>query len=213
MIDNPLPSDDPASAPLNLKKFAPGPAVAGEPAAAAGDGQTLFIKKSAAESVAHLGDPAQAHDETFGLPLQDILGVITYCYVRGVFSSKEIAEKLKYEPQLRKSFGRHLPDEGAIKAFRRRYAAEIEELLETVYRAFPPASSNAPAGAGRQPDGDRASRGRRAVARRGLGGQHAPAPALTRVRRGGRRATGGQGGASDLRRQAARRSAPTTRIS
>jgi len=67
-----------------------------------------------------------------------MLGVITYCYVRGVFNSKDIAERLKQEPELRKSFGRDLPDGATIKAFRRRYAAEIEDLLETVYRVFPP---------------------------------------------------------------------------
>ena len=70
-----------------------------------------------------------------------MLGLITYCYVRGVFSSKEIAEKLRNTPEMRKGFGRSLPDEVEIKTFRRRHAGEIEELLETVYRTFPPSDS------------------------------------------------------------------------
>jgi len=109
----------------------PDPVITGE------EGQTMFIKKSAAQSVAQRGDPALDDDNKFGLAVKDMLGLITYCYVRGVFSSKEISERLDREPQLRKRFGSKLPDEQAIKAFRRRYAAEIEDLLETVYRAFP----------------------------------------------------------------------------
>ena len=138
MKENQAPSHEQVKAPLNLKKFAPGLTGETDPSGPEGEGQTLFIKKTAAGSVAQLPDSAQPPGDEFGLPHKDMLGVITYCYVRGVFSSKEIAERLKQEPQLRKSFGRHLPDEAAIKAFRRRYAAQIEDLLETVYQAFPP---------------------------------------------------------------------------
>jgi hypothetical protein len=145
MKKNQIPSEHQVEAPLNLKKFAPGPAGETDPAAPGSEGQTGFIKKSAAESVSQLPDAARQEDHEFGIPLQAMLGVITYCYVRGVFSSKEIAERLKHEPQLRKSFGWRLPDEATIKAFRRRYAAEIEDLLETVYRAFPPADPRSPA--------------------------------------------------------------------
>jgi len=138
MNDNQTPAQDKVEAPLNLKKFAPGIAGMTDPAAPEDEGQTLFIRRSAAESAAKLPDSAQAQNDEYGLAIKDLLGVITYCYARGVFSSKEIADKLRQEPALRKSFGRHLPDETAIKAFRRLYAAEIEDLLETAYRAFPP---------------------------------------------------------------------------
>ena len=137
MKNTPTSSQGSNKAPLNLKKFAPGPADANA-SGPEGDGQTMFIKKTAAQTSAQAPAQAQAPAEEAGLPHKDMLGVITYCYVRGVFSSKEIAEKLKQEPALRKSFGRNLPDEAAIKSFRRRYAAEIEDLLETVYRAYSP---------------------------------------------------------------------------
>lgn len=101
----------------------------------------MFIRKTATLSASQIADAARKETDKFGLPVKDMLGAITYCYVRGVFSSKEIAEKLRAEPELRKRFGRDLPDEAGVKAFRRRYAAEIEDLLETVYRAFPSAEA------------------------------------------------------------------------
>jgi hypothetical protein len=100
-------------------------------------GQTEFIKRSAAET---LGDSTNANDaETseFGLPVREMLGVIAYCYVKSVFCSPDIAELLKNDPTLRAKFGRKLPDGDAVRRFRRRYAAEIEDVLEDVFRAFP----------------------------------------------------------------------------
>lgn len=142
MNDHPKPSQEQVKASLNLQKFA---GAEGDPETAAGEGQTMFIKKAAAQAVGQ--DPATANQgsEQFGLPLEEMLGVIAYCYVRGVFSSKEIAEKLQHEPQLRKKFGKQLPEEEDIKAFRRHYAADIEDLLETVYQAFPPQAPTNPA--------------------------------------------------------------------
>jgi len=51
--------------------------------------------------------------------------------------SKDIAQILRDEPQLRAAVGRALPNEETIRRFRRRYAAEIEEALENLYRAYP----------------------------------------------------------------------------
>ena len=106
----------------------------------------MFIRKSATQSVEQTAAAGGADELPFGIPVQDMLGLITYCYVRGVFSSKEIADRLKNEPALRKKFGRHLPDEQGVKLFRRRFAAEIEDLLETSYRAFPSPTDETPAG-------------------------------------------------------------------
>jgi hypothetical protein len=100
-------------------------------------GQTEFIKRSAAETLEE-SDKALAPQTTeFGLPVQEMLGVIAYCYVKGVFCSPDIAELLKNDPTLRSKFGRKLPDGDTVRRFRRRYAAEIEDVLEDVFRAFP----------------------------------------------------------------------------
>lgn len=142
MNDNANAYSGSGGAPLNLRKFAAGPGDEAGSEPRAGEGQTLFIKKTAAQSIEQNPDSVRRGDDEYGLPIKDMLGLIGYCYVRGVFSSKEIAERLKAEPELRKRFGRHLPDEQAIKVFRRRHAADIENLLETVYRAFPPGDSS-----------------------------------------------------------------------
>jgi hypothetical protein len=131
-------SSTPAGKPLNLAKFNP----AASPAPAAGpaenEGETLFIRRTTAAAVESKFKPEEQQNHEFGLPLKEMLGVITYCYARGVFTSAEIATRLLQEPELRRTVGRDLPDEAAIRRFRRKYAGEIEEALETLYQVFPP---------------------------------------------------------------------------
>lgn len=132
--------------PLNLAKFKPStklPQPAGPPT---GEGETMFIRRTTAAAVESKLAPAEQQNEEYGLPLKEMLGVITYCYARGYFNSGEIAALLKKEPELRKSLGRKLPDEAAIRRFRRKYAGEIEDALELLYQAFPPQDAALPAG-------------------------------------------------------------------
>jgi hypothetical protein len=128
----------PEGKPLRLGKFAPSVEAPPGQAPQTGEGETMFIKRAAAETVEKNLQPAEQQSDEFGLPVKEMLGVITYCYARGVFWSAEIAERLKKEPELRKAFGQNLPDGQAIRRFRRRYAGEIEDALEALYRAFPP---------------------------------------------------------------------------
>ena len=124
------------SKPLNLHKFVP---KVGKPTSETSpdDGHTMMIRRIAAETAEKNVPAEEAQNDEFGLPLKEMLGVMTYCYARGVFCSKDIAAFLKENPELRKSLGRKLPDEEMIRRFRRRYAADIEETLENVYRVFP----------------------------------------------------------------------------
>src|SRR5579863_4316046 len=123
--------DSTKNKPLNLGKFDPSK---GEELGS--EGETMFIRRTTAAVVEQkLG--AVASTEEFGLPLKEMLGVITYCYARGVFPSGAIAELLKQTPELANSVGKKLPDEAAIRKFRRQYAEEIEDALETLYRVFP----------------------------------------------------------------------------
>jgi hypothetical protein len=138
-------SSSPKKKPLNLAKFTPSPkseTPSGPPAA---EGETFFIKRAAAATVEKRLPPAAQETQEFGLPLKEMLGLITYCYARGVFNSAEIARLLKQEPALAKSLGRKLPSEDTIRRFRRRFAGEIEDALETLYTAFPPQDPTLPA--------------------------------------------------------------------
>lgn len=120
---------------LNLYKFVPGePGADGTPPDL---GQTEFIRRSAAETARENLAPSSLQSAEFGLSVKQMLGIITYCYVKGVFCSGDIAALLKDDPVLQNRFGRKLPDGEAIRRFRRRYATEIEEVLEDVLRRFP----------------------------------------------------------------------------
>jgi len=123
---------------LNLAKFTPSTKNENLPEPSTAEGETFFIKRTAAATVQKQLHPAEQESTEFGLPLKEMLGLITYCYARGVFASGEIARLLKQEPALAKSLGRNLPNEDAIRRFRRRYAGEIEDALELLYTAFPP---------------------------------------------------------------------------
>src|SRR5579871_3839052 len=129
----------PEGKPLNLGKFIPSPEI--EPALppSTSEGETMFIRRTTAAAVETKFEPAEQQTAEFGLPLKEMLGVITYCYARGIFNSGEIAARLKQEPELRKALGKNLPDEATIRRFRRRYAGEIEDALELLYQAFPTA--------------------------------------------------------------------------
>jgi hypothetical protein len=97
----------------------------------------MKVRRIAADIVEKKVTPAQQPNDQFGLPLKEMLGVITHCYARGIFCSKDIAEALRQEPALRQALGRKLPNEEAIRTFRRRFATEIEDALESLYRAYP----------------------------------------------------------------------------
>ncbi len=117
--------------PLHLDAFATNDL---PPTSGADESQTLIIKRAAVSTAAETPD-ARTVEEEFGLPLAQMLGLISYCYAKGVFRSEEIAKLLKADPELKSRFGRKLPDEADLRRFRRRYSAEIEDTLETLYRA------------------------------------------------------------------------------
>jgi hypothetical protein len=138
-------SSDPKAKPLNLGKFAPTAKIPDPQTPPEGEGETMFIRRTTAAAVETKLQPTAPESSEFGLPMKEMLGVITYCYARGVFNSGEIAARLKKEPELVKAFGRNLPDEATIRRFRRKYANEIEEALELLYQAFPPQDPALPA--------------------------------------------------------------------
>jgi hypothetical protein len=145
-------SSDPKARPLNLGKFAPTAKVPDAQTPPEGEGETMFIRRTTAATVETKLPPEAAENGEFGLPMKEMLGIITYCYARGVFNSGEIAARLKKEPTLREAFGRNLPDETTIRRFRRKYANEIEDALELLYQAFPPQDPALPAHSDGQPD-------------------------------------------------------------
>ena len=64
------------------------------------------------------------------------LGVISYCYVKRIFKSREIEYRLWQDPKFLATFGDSLPTAQAIRVFRRRYRAAILETIETALIQF-----------------------------------------------------------------------------
>jgi len=59
-----------------------------------------------------------------------LLGLLTYCYASGVFSSLEIEARVRQDPILILLCGRELPDWHRIRRFRRYNHAAIQRCLE-----------------------------------------------------------------------------------
>ncbi|PYJ80887.1 MAG: hypothetical protein DME22_22870 [Verrucomicrobia bacterium] len=65
-----------------------------------------------------------------------LLGLLTYCYASGVFSSQEIEARVRKDPILILLCGQELPDWHLIRRFRRYNRDLIQHCLEvTLYRA------------------------------------------------------------------------------
>ncbi len=123
----------PAKPELHLGRFVThDPTPAGEP-----EGATMIIKRAAVETARNAEKTAGPGDSESDLPLSVMLGLISYCYARGIFRSDDIARRLQEQPELAAAFGGNLPDGPAVRRFRRRHSEEIEETLETLYRELP----------------------------------------------------------------------------
>jgi len=120
---------------LHLGKFTP--VGQDDPPLPDDEGQTMMIRRIAAETAEKNLSEEEVHSNEFGLPVKEMLGVISHCYARGVFCSKDIASLIAQEPQLREAIGRRLPSEEVVRRFRRKFAEEIEDTLENLYRAVP----------------------------------------------------------------------------
>ena len=94
----------------------------------------MIIRRSAESTAAKATTDEVAFEQEFGLPFARMLGIVCHCYSRGVFRSDDVAALIREERSLRDAFGRKLPDGPAVRRFRRRFANELEDTLETAYR-------------------------------------------------------------------------------
>lgn len=138
---------------LHLDQFAPDQAANRPPTPAdENSGATAFIKRAAAETVATSARPVVAPGQPNALPPKSLLGVVAYCYAKGVYSSEEIEERMTADPTLRAATGNELPDAHAIRRFRRLNREAVRTTLEKFFRHVrahargtpPPSSPNSP---------------------------------------------------------------------
>lgn len=116
---------------LNLHKFSPVPegTVVPEP----GTGLTATFKVAAAHTVHQSGAPV-VPKEGGELPPREMLGAVSYCYAKGVYTSEEIERKMMRDPKLRESVHGNVPTAQAIRRFRVLNRGAIQQTLEKAFR-------------------------------------------------------------------------------
>ena len=136
---------------LHLNKFSPRPTESPTPAAPGVDeGATMFIRRAAAETVEQSATPVVVPRDSGTLPPKNLLGVIAYCYAKGVYRSEDIERELLADPELRATIGDEVPSAAAIRRFRRLNRAALEATLQKFYTHerhdhTPPLADDAPA--------------------------------------------------------------------
>lgn len=95
---------------------------------------TAFVARTAAEVLQNSGKPVVQPRNGGGVPPQTMLGVVSYCYSKGIYSSEEIERKLLQDPALRASCHGDVPRPEAIRRFRRLNREAIQTTLEKALR-------------------------------------------------------------------------------
>ena len=95
---------------------------------------TAFVARTAAEATQHSGKPIVQPRNGGGVSPQTMLGVVSYCYSKGIYSSEEIERKLLQEPEVVASCQGDVPRPEAIRRFRRLNRQAIQTTLEQALR-------------------------------------------------------------------------------
>lgn len=115
---------------LHLGQLAPGHA----PAASPEDTVTTFVAKAAAETVKESPIPVVVPKTAGPVPPESMLGVVSYCYAKGVYGSNDIGRKLNQDPAFRLSCQNEVPRPEDIRRFRRLNREAIQKTLEKALR-------------------------------------------------------------------------------
>lgn len=95
---------------------------------------TAFIAKAAAETVKESPTPVVVPKSAGPVPPESMLGVVSYCYAKGVYSSNDIGLKLNQDPAFRASCQNEVPRPEDIRRFRRLNREAIQKTLEKALR-------------------------------------------------------------------------------
>ena len=125
-----VPGAKPDTTILHLDKLAAGAAHGGSD----DESVTTFIAKAAAETIQESAVPVVVPKEAGTLPAESMLGAVSYCYSKGVYSSKEIGRKMAQDPVFRASCQNSVPRPEDIRRFRRLNREAILRTLEKALR-------------------------------------------------------------------------------
>jgi len=120
---------------LSLGKFVQAQSTPSMPAEDGGNEHpTIFFVKAAAEICHQSRKPVVNPKDTGPLPPAAMLGIVSYCYAKGVYAAEDIERKLITNPTVRAACANEVPTAGAIRRFRRFNREAILATLEKFYR-------------------------------------------------------------------------------
>jgi len=91
---------------------------------------TAFIARTAAETVELSSKPVVVPKDGGSIPAGSMLGVVSYCYTKGVFASDDIGRKLASDPSVRVVAGGDIPRPEDIRRFRNLNREAIQSTVE-----------------------------------------------------------------------------------
>jgi len=124
------PKKERETAELHLGQLVSGSA----PAASQEDSVTAFIAKAAAETIKESPKPVVVPKTAGPVPPESMLGVVSYCYAKGVYGSNDIGRKLNQDAAFRLSCQNEVPRPEDIRRFRRLNREAIQKTLEKALR-------------------------------------------------------------------------------
>jgi hypothetical protein len=122
------PQDERETAILHLGQLAPGSASAASPQ----ESVTAFTAKAAAETIKESSRPVVVPKTAGAVPPESMLGVVSYCYAKGIYGSDDIGRKLNQDTAFRISCGNDVPRPEDIRRFRKLNREAIQKTLEKV---------------------------------------------------------------------------------
>ena len=91
---------------------------------------TAFIAKAAEEAVEQSSKPVVIPKDGGAIPAASMLGVVSYCYTKGVFASEDIVRKLAGDPSVRGVTGSNMPRSQDVRRFRKLNREAIQSTVE-----------------------------------------------------------------------------------
>jgi hypothetical protein len=118
---------------IHLHRFVNGTAVGQDRPQAEAESPTELIRQAAVRVVAESDPKVIVPQRAAPLTADELLGAVTYCYVKGLFSSADIEEGMRRDPEFRAALNGVVPDPATIRKFRRLNRAAIQFVLEKYY--------------------------------------------------------------------------------
>ena len=125
---------EPDTTALSLEEFVRSHS-AGRPCGdSASEGPTMFFVRAATETCRQSNQPVVNPKDTGPLPPASVLGIVSYCYAKGVYAAEDIERRLLKDSKVREACGNEVPRASAIRRFRRLNREAIFSILERFFR-------------------------------------------------------------------------------